>query len=136
MPTPAAPNWRRPETATAGTSSLGLTTRQASLLAYSAGWISGLVLLTLEARDRDVRLHAAQSFLGFGVLTLVGATLLALAGISLFWSLTMFRVCLWLVQGVVAAGLVLWAWSLFLLATGRSPHWPIVGRRAQRLANP
>ena len=118
-----------------GRSSLGLTTKQASLLAYSAGWISGLVLLTLEARDREVRWHAAQSFVGFGVLTVVGVVLLALAGISLFSSLMLFRVCLWAAQALVAVGLLLWLWSLMQVALGRSPRWPFSGGRVDRIAN-
>jgi uncharacterized membrane protein len=128
-----AVSWGRPETA--GGSSLGLSRRQASLLAYSAGWISGLVLLTLEARDRDVRWHAAQSFVGFGVLTVVAGVLLALAGISLFTSLMLFRVCLWAAQVLIAVGLLLWLWSLMQVARGSSPRWPFIGGLVDRIAN-
>lgn len=127
--------WRRPPGEGPGPSSLGLTTKQASLLAYSAGWISGLVLLTLEAQDREVRWHAAQSLLGFGALTLVGLVLLILAGLSLFTSLTLFRVCLWAAQALIAIGLMLWLWSLLQVALGKSPRWPLIGDRADRLAN-
>lgn len=143
MPTPAdspapprtsgAASWGRPETAEG--SSLGLTRRQASLLAYSAGWISGLALLTLEARDREVRWHAAQSLVGFGLLTLVGVVVLMLAGASLFISLTLFRACLWIAQGVLLVGLLLWVWSLVRVALGRTVRWPLIGGRVDRLAN-
>ncbi len=132
MSTPAAPNWRRPPTPTAGASSLGLTTRQGALLAYSAGWVSGLALLTLESRDRDVRWHAAQSLLGFGALTILGAVFLAVAGLSLFTSLTMFRIFLWASQLLIVAGLLLWAWSLVQVARGRSPRWPLIAARVDR----
>ncbi len=135
MSTPAAPDWRRPTTAAPSTSSLGLSTRQGALLAYSAGWISGLILLTLEAHDREVRLHAAQSLLGFGVLTALGALLLMLAGASLLTSLTLARLSFWAACGVIGVGLLLWIWSLAQVAAGRSPRWPLVSARAERLAN-
>jgi uncharacterized membrane protein len=143
MPAPAAPPssdpgassmWRPPATFAPEVTALGVTRRQAALLAYSAGWISGLVILTLEPTDREVRWHAAQSLLGFGFLTAVAVLLLVLAGLSLFTSLTLFRVCLWAAQVLIAVGLVLWLWSLVQVARGREPRWPGLGRRAERLS--
>ncbi len=134
MPTPAAPDWRRPSPAAQPPSSLGLSTRQGALLAYAAGWISGLILLTLEASNREIRRHAAQAFIGFGGLTLLGALLLMLAGASLLTSLTMARVCFWAASGIIGVGLVLWCWSMVQVARGGSPRWPLIGARAERLA--
>ena len=78
-----------------------MSRKQAILLAYSAGWLTGLLVLWLEGRDRATRVHAAQSFLGFGLLTLLGLVLLAVALIGLFSSLSLFRIGLWAAQGVV-----------------------------------
>lgn len=52
-------------------SSTGLSDNTASFLAYLLGWISGLVLLFVETRSDVVRLHAAQSVVIFGALTLL-----------------------------------------------------------------
>ena len=145
MPAPAAPSpssgdpgassmWRPPATFAPAITALGVTRRQASLLAYSAGWISGLVILTLEPSDREVRWHAAQSLLGFGCLTIVAVALLGLAGLSLFTSLTLFRVCLWAAQALIAIGLLLWIWSLAQVARGREPRWPGLGGWTERLS--
>lgn len=116
--------------------SLGLTPRQAALLAYSAGWISGVLVLWLESRDRSSRWHAAQSVLGFGALSVIGAFTLGLAAIGLLSSLTLFRAGLWATQGTVAVGLLLWAWSLAKVAVGGVPRWPLLGARVDRLADP
>lgn len=115
-------------------SSTGLTTRQASLLAYSAGWVSGLALLTFEPDDMEVRWHAAQSTVGFGLLTLAGAAAVALAGVGLLSSLLVFRVALVLLQVIVLVAGVAWAWSIVRVATGKSLVWPLIGPRAARLA--
>jgi len=43
----------------------------AGLLCYLGGWITGIVFLVLEQKDRFVRFHAAQSILVFGPLNIV-----------------------------------------------------------------
>ena len=116
--------------------SLGLTSRQAALLAYSAGWISGVLVLWLEARDRPSRWHAAQSVLGFGMLSLLAAATLGVAVIGLLSSLTLFRVGLWATQIIVGIGFGFWAWSLARVAFGGAPRWPLLGDRVDRLAEP
>lgn len=111
-----------------------MSRKQAILLAYSAGWLTGLLVLWLEGRDRATRVHAAQSFLGFGLLTLVGLVLLAVALIGLFSSLSLFRIGLWAAQGVVVVGLAFWVWLMARVAFGGDPRWPGLGARAERLA--
>lgn len=115
-------------------SATGLTTRQASLLAYSAGWVSGLALLLFEPDDAEVRWHAAQSVVGFGALTLVGLALAMLAGVGLLSSILIFRFAIALLPLVVLVAIGAWAWSLWRVASGASPVWPLIGDRAARLA--
>jgi uncharacterized membrane protein len=124
----------RPIPSSGAETSLGLTRKQAALLAYSAGCISGLLVLWLEGRDRETRWHAAQSVLGFGVLTLVGALLLGVAAVGLMSSLSVFRAGLWAAQGLLVVGIALWAWSMLHVALGGKPRWPLLGSRADRLA--
>ncbi|MCK9356906.1 MAG: hypothetical protein M0R22_07160 [Dehalococcoidia bacterium] len=49
----------------------GLETHVASTLAYLGTWVSGIVLLLVETKDRVVRFHAMQSILVFGPLHLL-----------------------------------------------------------------
>lgn len=114
--------------------SLGLSRKQAAMLAYSAGCLSGLLVLWLEGRDRQTRWHAAQSVIGFGVLTLIGLLMLAVAAVGLMSSLTLFRSGLWAAQGLLAFGFALWLWSMLRVAFGGTPHWPLIGSSVDRLA--
>jgi len=61
-------------TAPAGTST-GLSPNIAGLLCYVAGWISGIIFLVLEQRNKFVRFHAIQSIIVFGTLTVAGIIL-------------------------------------------------------------
>ncbi len=49
---------------------LGLNERVERVLAYTLGWVSGLILFFTE-KNRNVRWHAVQSILTFGTLTLL-----------------------------------------------------------------
>ena len=120
--------------APAAETSLGVSRRTACIFAYSAGWISGLLVLWLEGRDHETRRHAAQSVLGFGALTLVGVLLMGVATAGILSSLSLFRFGLWAAQAVVVVGVLLWLWSIVRLAVGGSPRWPLIGARAERLA--
>ena len=61
-------------TAPVGTST-GLSPNIAGLLCYVAGWVSGIIFLVLEQRNKFVRFHAAQSIVAFGTLTAAGIIL-------------------------------------------------------------
>ena len=61
-------------TTPAGTST-GLSPNIAGLLCYVAGWVSGIIFLVLEQRNKFVRFHATQSIIAFGTLTVAGIIL-------------------------------------------------------------
>lgn len=126
---------RGPASAPAGQApSLPLSPRAASLLAYSAGWLSGALVLALEGRRLGVRHHAAQSLVGFGTISLTALALVLAAGLSLFTSITAFRVLLWSAQGVVLVGVGFWLLALVQAARGADWRWPLVAPYADRLA--
>lgn len=131
---PSAPPRTEPAAADPTVSTLPLSSRAASLLAYSAGWLSGWLVLTLEGQRLPVRRHAAQALLGFGVLTLVSLLVLALAAVSLFVSIGLFRALLWVAQGVIVVGIGFWLFALVQTARGRDWQWPLIAARAERLA--
>jgi len=58
-----------------GSTSTGLSPNTAGLLCYVGGWISGVILLVLEQRNRFVRFHAIQSIITFGTITVAGILL-------------------------------------------------------------
>jgi uncharacterized membrane protein len=59
----------------AGGSSTGLEPNVAGLLCYLGGWISGIVFLVIEQKNKFVRFHALQSIVTFAALTVAGALL-------------------------------------------------------------
>jgi uncharacterized membrane protein len=80
-----------------------LTPNVAGLLCYVAGWISGIVFLVLEQKDRFIRFHALQSIILFGSLTVayivlgklpyIGGGLSAIIVIigAIFWIILMIK---------------------------------------------
>ncbi len=51
--------------------STGLSGRTEALLSYVLGWFSGLIFFVIERKNRFVRFHAAQSFIFFGIVSVV-----------------------------------------------------------------
>jgi uncharacterized membrane protein len=49
-------------------SSTGMTANTAGLLCYVLGWVTGIVFVVLEKKNRFVKFHAWQSIMTFGVL--------------------------------------------------------------------
>jgi len=60
---------------TTGGSTTGLEPNVAGLLCYLGGWITGIVFLVIEQKNKFIRFHALQSIVTFGALTVVGAFL-------------------------------------------------------------
>ncbi len=87
--------------------STGLEANVAGLLCYVGWWISGLVFVFIEPKNKFVRFHAWQSIIVFGVLTLASFAVRLIAWIPvvgwliaiLFWALC---VVLWIVLMVKA----------------------------------
>ena len=70
---PAAGSSPRPGTAAEATakSSAGLEPNIAGLLCYILGWITGIIFLLIESKNKFVRFHAMQSIVTFGGLTVL-----------------------------------------------------------------
>ncbi len=87
-----------------GGSSTGLEPNVAALLCYLGLWVTGIILLVLEQKNRFVRFHAAQSIVVFGALTILSGALRWVPFAGPFFSaaigLTIF--ILWLVLMVKA----------------------------------
>src|SRR5712691_9664175 len=101
---------------------LGLDERLERVLAYAFGWVSGLILFLLE-KNRNVRWHAAQSMVTFGILSLVQlavSILKGVLGITIGWipffgsmvlgGLGLLISAIWWVMALLWVWLIIMAW--------------------------
>jgi uncharacterized membrane protein len=95
---------REKQTVPAGTST-GLSPNVAALLCYVAGWISGIVFLVLEQRNRFVRFHAAQSIVTFGTITVAGIILglIPVVGVAFSSIIGIIGFIVWIIMIVKAS---------------------------------
>jgi uncharacterized membrane protein len=119
-----------------GTSSAtGLKTNVASTLAYLGVWVSGIVFVLLETKDRVVRFHAMQSivlFAGLHLLLLVMAILRGFFGAAV-WSGSMMPLALtFLVLQNLVVGFSIALWIILMVKTYREERLvlPLVGELA------
>jgi uncharacterized membrane protein len=107
---------------------LGLSERIESVLAYSLLWISGLFFLLFE-RNKRVRRHALQSLVTFGLLSLAIFGVNALNGL-----LSWIPILGWIISfglGLLArilsfAILLLWVWLMYVAYTRPDYRLPII----------
>jgi uncharacterized membrane protein len=95
---------REKQPAPAGTST-GLSPNVAGLLCYVAGWITGIIFLVLEQRNRFVRFHAAQSIVVFGIITVAGTVLglIPVVGVAFSWIIGIIGFIVWIIMIVKAS---------------------------------
>lgn len=89
-----------------------------AMLTYLAGWITGLIFLLTEKEDQNIRFHAAQSVVVFGVLNLIA--MVPLIG----WMLTPI---------VSLIAIALWILLMLKAYQGEKFVLPVAGEYAQRL---
>ncbi len=65
---PPQPSGQQPSGPKTGT---GLQENVAGLLCYVLGWVTGIIFLILENKNRFVRFHAIQSICVFGAITVI-----------------------------------------------------------------
>lgn len=115
--------------------STGVDARLASVLCYAGWWVTGLVFLFAERRHQNVRFHAAQSLIVFGVLSIA---LLLCGGASA----VAFVVAVPTFPALQAAGNALWfgavlLWLFLLVKAWRGETWriPVAGDLAMKIAS-
>ena len=116
------------------TSSTGLPPRVAAPLAYSAWWLSGLVLWWVERLDPFVRFHAAQAITAFGGAALLIILFAGMAVLSLQLMPRAFVLLMGAAGGTAAGATVLWLAAVVYAARGVRWQIPGVGGLAERLA--
>jgi len=87
----------------AGSTGTGLSPNAAGLLCYLGGWITGIIFLVLEQKNKWVRFHAAQSLVVFGVFTVAVTVLgwIPLVGVVFSSLVSVAAFILWIIlQGI------------------------------------
>lgn len=76
----------------------------AGLLCYVLGWVSGIVFLILEPKNKFVRYHAIQSIIVFGAITIVSLIFgwIPIVGVVISTLLGILAFILWIVLMVKA----------------------------------
>ena len=101
------------------TVSMGLAKNTASALCYGLGWVTGLLFLFLE-KDKQVRFHALQSIVVFGVLQVL---LILLNSTVLLRSLGSL---------LSVGGFILWLVLIYKTYHGEKWVLPYVGEWAEK----
>ncbi len=108
-----------------GSTSTGLQPNIAGLLCYVGGWISGIVFLILEQKNRWVRFHAVQSIVVFGALTIAWGILgwIPIVGGAFSWILRI-------------TGFILWIILMVKAYSGEQYKLPLAGDVAEKIVAP
>jgi uncharacterized membrane protein len=83
---------------------VGLEENVAGLLCYVLGWVSGVVFLIIEPKNKFVRYHAIQSIIVFGVISIASAIFspIPYAGVVIGTLLGILAFILWIILMVKA----------------------------------
>jgi uncharacterized membrane protein len=114
---------------------LGPDPRLAAAVAYLAWWVSGALVWVIERDRADVRVHAMQSLVTFGTVSLAWATLWVGSFAVLVVSATGFFLLQRLAQLVLVAGFVVWAVCLWQVSRDLGFRLPWAGALAERLTS-
>jgi putative nucleotidyltransferase with HDIG domain len=101
-------------------------------LCYLWGWVSGIVMLLIEKRNRTVRFHACQAILTFGALTVI-LCLLSLMPPVPFGFIYYSVLAVWAI--LIAVGAYLWILLLLKAFQGKPYTLPLIGNAAAKLAD-
>ena len=105
---------------TTGGSTTGLEPNIAGLLCYLGGWITGIVFLVIEQKNKFVRFHALQSIVTFGALTVAGALLSWIPFFGGFF-----------IAAIVILAFILWILLMVKAYQGELYKVPVAGQVAE-----
>ena len=117
--------------------SVGMSPNMAGLLCYLVTWITGIVFVLLEKKNKTVKFHAWQSIMTFGALfvlqIIVGVILSAIAIATLSPGLLIFVGVVSTIIWVLIVGL--WIALMILAYLGKMWKVPWAGKWAEKQAS-
>ncbi len=111
-----------------GNTELGLNENLEGALCYLGIWITGIVFLILEPKNKFVRFHAMQSIVTFLPLSILGWIFGGLFGITRF-GFFFLTICSWIIWILVV---ILWLVLMLKAYKGERFKLPIVGAIAEK----
>jgi uncharacterized membrane protein len=106
-----------------GETQTGLKENVAGVLCYVLGWVSGIVFLILEPKNKTIKFHAFKSIIVFGALTALG---------MIFGWIPFIGIVFNSIFGVV--GFILWIALMVLASQNKKYLLPVVGDYAEKWA--
>ena len=104
-----------------GKTSIGMQPNAEALLAYLAGFITGIIFFVIEKENKFVRFHAMQSIVTFGVLFVAGIFMAFIPVIG-----PIVGMLIWILE------LVLWVILMVKAYNGEKFKLPIAGDFAEK----
>lgn len=103
--------------------STGIKENIASLLCYLGLWVTGIIFLLLEPKNKTIRFHAFQSIIVFGAITIL-------------WVVFSFAWILWWLYWIIEV-LAFILWIILMVRAYQGQKWkaPIAGDLAETWAN-
>jgi uncharacterized membrane protein len=106
---------------TSPSTSTGLQENIAALLCYVLGWVSGVVFLILEPKNKTIKFHAIQSIIVFGALSIIN---------FIFGWIPVLGIIIGVITGVLA--FVLWIVLMVRAYQGSKYKVPVAGDLAEK----
>jgi len=119
-------------------STTSLKPNTAGLLCYLGGWVTGIVFLIIERKNKLVRFHAMQSLVTFGILHIIIAVADNVRGWLIWTGWGWLFYPAWVAADVVfgaflAIAIVLWIFLMHQTYHGRLVRLAVFGDLARRL---
>ena len=118
-----------------GATSTGLKPNIAGLLCYVGIWVTGIIFLIIETKNKTVRFHAMQSLVVFGILQIIAAIGSGIRGSA--WTLLYSHgrwvagnVIFWIFEIII---IVLWILLMYRTYRGQLYKVPWAGNFAEKM---
>jgi uncharacterized membrane protein len=120
---------------------MSLKPNTAGLLCYVGFWVTGIIFLFIEKKNKLIRFHAMQSLVTFGIIHIIWGIALSVGGIGIgFWGLG-WGLGFWGPQYIAATAIfiiffvlwwVLWAVGMYKAYHERPYRIPVFGGLAEK----
>jgi len=127
-----APGSAAPAMSAYGPTTTPLSGRTEAILSYALWWVGGLVFFLIERKNRFVRFHAAQSFIFFGVVSVLLGVLQLISIIPLLGFLLSVPIS-FASTIITIIAVATWLFMMIQMYRGKNVRIPIVSGYAESL---